>query len=334
MRINLELLQKITRDTVAQRSHTERDLLAIYLHGSLLAGDPLIGGAADIDLFFVHNNSLPQEREIVPVTEEVHLDISHHPRSLYTQPRRLRNHPWLGPVVYGCKVLYDPQHFMDFTQASVRGQFNQPENVISRARSQAEHARQIWQSLHTSTQTGGIQPLADYLRAVVHAANAIAVLNGPALAERRFLLDFPGRAEAVDHPGLYAGLLGLLGGSMVDAAGLLAWLPAWRAAYLEVPDKSRPSGLHPARLAYYSQAIEALIGGAHPLAALWPLLLTWTDSVALLSPDSQGCAAWQEAAAHLGLFGAGFAQKVTALDAFLDTVDETLEAWAKNNGTL
>lgn len=334
MRINLELLQRIARDTVAERARTERDLLAIYLHGSLLTGDPLLGGAADIDLFFVHNNSLPQEREIVPMTEEVHLDISHHPRSLYTQPRRLRNHPWLGPVVYGCKILYDPQHFMDFTQASVRGQFNQPDNVMSRARSQAEHARQIWLSLHNTAQADGIKPLTDYLRAVVHAANAVAILSGPALAERRFLLDFPQRAEAIDHPGLYAGLLGLLGGPSVDAAGLRAWLPAWRSAYLDIPDKSRPAGLHSARLVYYSQAFEAVLSGPQPLAALWPLVLTWTDIVALLSPDSPDCVAWQEAVAHLGLFGSSFAQKVTALDAFLDTVDETLEMWAQKNGTV
>lgn len=334
MRINLELLQRIARDTVTERTRTERDLLAIYLHGSLLTGDPLMGGAADIDLFFIHNNSLPQEREIVPVTEEVHLDISHHPRSLYTQPRRLRNHPWLGPVVYGCKILYDPQHFMDFTQASVRGQFNQPDNVMSRARSQAEHARQIWLSLHSTAQADGIKPLTDYLRAVVHAANAVAILTGPALAERRFLLDFPQRAEAIDHPGLYAGLLGLLGGPTIDAAGLHAWLPAWRSAYLDIPDKNRPAGLHPARLVYYSQAFEAVLSGPQPVAALWPLVLTWTDIVGFLPPNSPDCIAWQEAMAHLGLTASGFTQKVTALDAFLDTVDETLDSWAQKNGTV
>jgi hypothetical protein len=333
MRINLELLQKIARDTVAERVRTERDLLSIYLNGSLLTGDPFLGGAADIDLFLIHNNSLPQEREIVPVTEEVHLDISHHPRSLYTQPRRLRNHPWMGPVVYGCKILYDPQHFMDFTQASVRGQFNQPDNIISRAHSQAEHARQIWLSLHKAATADGIKPLADYLRAVVHAANAVAVLSGPALSERRFLLDFPGRAEAVGRPGLYAGLLGLLGGPTVDAAGLRACLPAWRATYLEIPDKTRPAGLHLARLVYYSQAFEFILSGDQPLAVLWPILLTWTDTVALLPPESSGCTAWQAVVAHLGLFGSGFGQKVAALDAFLDTVDETLEIWAQKNGT-
>jgi hypothetical protein len=332
MRINLELLQKIARDTVSQRIHTERDLLAVYLNGTLLSGDPLLGGAADIDLFFVHNNSFEQEREIVPVTEDVHLDISHHPRSLYTQPRHLRSHPWLGPVVYGCKILYDPQHFMDFTQASVRGQFNQPDNIMARARSQAEHARQIWLSLHNTAHPEGIGPVNDYLRAVVHAANAVAVLSGPALAERRFLLEFPKRAESAGHPGLFPGLMGLLGGPTVDAAVLSAWLPAWQSAYLSIPDKNRPAGLHLARLNYYHLAFQALLSGAQPLAVLWPLLLTWTEAVTLLPPDSPGCPPWQEATTHLGLLGPGFTQKIPALDAFLDTIEETLEAWAQKNG--
>jgi predicted nucleotidyltransferase len=332
MRINLEILQKIARDTVSKRTRTERDLLAVYLHGSLLTGDPLLGGAADIDLFFIHNNSREAEREIVEMTEEVHLDISHHPRSLYTQPRHLRIHPWLGPLVYDCKILYDPQHFMDFTQASVRGQFNQPDNIMARARSLEEHARQIWFSLHNAPQAEGIEALNDYLRAVVHAANAVAVLSGSALAERRLLLEFPRRAEAISYPGLYPGLLGLLGGPTVDAATLRDWLPAWRSAYQSIPDISRPAGLHPARLVYYYQAFNALLSGPQPLAVLWPLLVTWTETAALLPPDSPACSAWQEAAVHLGLFGPAFTQKVTALDAFLDTVDETLETWAQNNG--
>ncbi len=332
MRINLDILHKITRDTVAQRTRTERDLLAIYLQGSLLSGDPILGGAADIDLFFVHNNSFEQEREIVPVTEEIHLDIAHHPRSLYTQPRQLRSHPWLGPIVDGCKILYDPQHFMDFTQASVRGQFNQPDNVMARARSQFDHARQIWLSIHNAARPDGIDLLNDYLRSVVHVANAVAVISGPALAERRFLLEFPRRAEAINQPGLFAGLMGLLGGPTIDADTLRAWLPDWHSAYLSIPAETRPAGLHLARLVYYYQAFEAMLSGSQPMAILWPLLLTWTETMALLPPDSPARPAWQEAATRLGLLGPGFAQKAVALDAFLDTIEEILERWAQKTG--
>jgi hypothetical protein len=118
----------------------------------------------------------------------------------------------------------------------------------------------------------------------------------------------------------------------VDAAALRAWLPAWRSAYLSIPPENRPAGLHLARLVYYYQAFDAVLAGAQPLAVMWPLLLTWTETVALLPSDSPACTAWQEAAVHLGLYGPAFIQKIAALDAFLDTVEETLEAWAQKNG--
>ncbi len=55
MRITPEILQKLARDTVAQRTRSDRDVVAVYLQGSLLRDDPLLGGTADIDLFFIHS---------------------------------------------------------------------------------------------------------------------------------------------------------------------------------------------------------------------------------------------------------------------------------------
>ena len=41
-------------------------------------------------------------------------------------------------MVFSAQILHDPQHFLDFTQASVRGQFSQAEHVMARAGSQAD----------------------------------------------------------------------------------------------------------------------------------------------------------------------------------------------------
>jgi hypothetical protein len=334
MRITLEMLNKVTRETITQRTKSDRDIIAVYLHGSLLSGDPLLGGTADIDLFFVHNNDTAETRETVRLTDEVHLDIAHHPRQIYRHARELRLHSWLGPTIYGCKILYDPQHTMDFIQASVGGQYNEPENVIARVRSQAEAARQTWLSFHLERPDPGLEEILRYLKAVENAANAIASLNGPPLAERRFLLSFPERAEASGHPGLYNGLLGLIGGSTVDAEVLRSWLPRWRETFEAVPREKATPRLRSFRLHYYLRAFEAMLSSDHPLNSLWPLVNTWTQACLLLDPEAPQRSAWQEAAGHLGLLGEAFHERVTGLDAYLDLVEETLDAWAQKNGIL
>ncbi|RPI21953.1 MAG: hypothetical protein EHM70_24415, partial [Chloroflexota bacterium] len=231
MRITPETLMKIARDTVDLRSKADRDILAAFVHGSLLDEDPLLGGTADIDLFLISNSDFAERREIVRLTDDVHLDITHQPRKMYRQGKELRLHPWIGPTVYHCKILYDPQHFLDFTQASVRGQFNRPENVLGRARQLAEHARQVWLSFQMEPKEPGIEDQLTYLKAVEKCGNAIASLSGPPLTERRFLLQLPQRAEAAGNRGLYNGFLGLIGGPSVDASQLQARLPGWQAAY-------------------------------------------------------------------------------------------------------
>ena len=247
MRINRDTLLKIAQDTVAQRTRADRGIQSVYLCGSLLGEDYLLGGTTDIDLVFIHIDPPSVGREIVRLTEDVHLDIAHHGEKDYRQARRLRDHRWLGPTIAECKILYDPHHLMDFTQASVRGQFYETDHVLARVRPQAEHARQIWLSLSQGTANAGQAELALYLRSVEHAANAVAGLSGLPLTERRFLLDFPQRAEAVGHPGLFPGILGLLGAPETDTAAVQDWLPSWQEAIEAIPPEAVPR-LHPARI--------------------------------------------------------------------------------------
>ena len=332
MRINLETLMKIAKETSERRARTDRDLLAVYLHGSLLEGDPLLGGTTDIDLVFIHFDEVLTPREIQRLTDEVHLDIAHHARREYHQARSLRLHPWIGPTLFAGKVLYDPQHFLDFTQASVRSQFNRPDYVLGRAYSQAKHARQMWLSLHEQSDEPGWDEVELYLRAVGHVANAVASLSGAPLTERRLLLKFPARAEAVAKPGLYAGLLGLLGGSNVDGATLQSWLSLWEEAYRSVPVMNAPARLHPERRLYYQRAMEKILESERPQNILWTLLNTWTQAIGLMPADAKERQAWQEIVQHLGLWGEEFRQRVNALDAYLDNVEEVLEQWGRHKG--
>ena len=281
MRINPEVLHKLTRDYVDRQSRGAHDIQAIYLHGSLLVEeDSLIAGTGDIDLFFIHNRTMVNpEREIVRLTDEIHFDITHLPREMFRNPKELRVDPWMGPVLYGCRILYDPHHFMDFVQASIRGQFDRSDNLVRRSRRFLDEARQIWLGFQLSPDSPDPAALLRYLLAVEHAANALASMRGLPLTERRFLSRFSERAAALGDPALFAGLLGLLGSSHTDSAVLNEWVESWRAAFTSLPAALAKGRLDVQRTHYYDRFFDAYL---HQMPnqpyqmVLWPLLNIWT----------------------------------------------------------
>jgi hypothetical protein len=332
MRINRDSLLRIVRDTVNQRTRANRAILAVYLHGSLLDDNYLMGGTADIDLFFIHADTVSSPREIVHLSNDVHLDIAHHLHRDYRNTRQLRLHPWMGPTIKTCQIQFDPQHFLDFTQASVRGQYNRPEFVVERSRKQIESARKIWVSLDELEHEPGVQEVLLYLKALENAANSIASLSGLPLTERRFLQRLPDAFEAAQRPGLYPGLLGLLGAPAADADAIQAWIPAWQAAYQALGPDQAPARLHPARFPYYQKAFISLFEHDQPQAVLWPLLRTWSLAIAAMTDAGDHFTTWQNSLGQLGLVGGTFSERVDGLDAYLDMIEETLDNWAALNG--
>jgi hypothetical protein len=333
LRFTPQILLKIARDTVEKRKRTEWDLLTAYLTGSLLDPNPLLGGTADIDLVFVHNNEPQVQREVVPVSQDVHLDIVHYPRTEFHAGRKLRTHPYFGPEIYRCQILYDPQHFMDFIQAGVRGQFSRPDYVYERAQTLVGSARAHWRNLAARDVDFGPLDLGEYLDAVECAANSFASLSGPPLPVRRLLADLPARAEAISRPGLIQGILGLLGGADADAMEMNTWLPDWRSALRAAgAQESCPMDLLPPRRAYYRLAIEYYLSGESPFSGLWPLARTWTQAAACLPEKSKHRRLWSAAMARLGLSAKDAESRLTALDAFIDTLEDVLETWARKHG--
>jgi hypothetical protein len=330
MRITRETLIRVAKETAQKRAMADPGLVAAYLTGSLRSDNPFIGNSTDIDIVFVHERMPKLRREILPVTPEVHLDIVHNPRSEYEKPKELRIHPWLGPELYDPLSLYASGHFLEFFQAGVRADYDAPASVLARARRNAEHARQIWGDLTTSQQTGPDLLLA-YLKAVNHAANAIALLTGAPLAERRFIPQFQERASAAGAAGLSAGLLGLLGGSQVEGSALKEFLPGWEEAFIDAASRKKVhASIAAPRLAYFKLAFEAMLAGELPQSILWPLVLTWTQASAALPPTHQE--KWKQACEVLGLTGEAFNERVEGLDHFLDTIEELLENLAASQG--
>jgi hypothetical protein len=324
MRVTRENLIRIAKETAQKQAFSDPGLAAAYLTGSLRTDNPFLGGATDIDIIFIHARAPKVRREIVALMPEVHLDILHNPRSDYARPKELRLHPWLGPELYDPLPLHGTRHLLEFIQAGVRDKYNEPASILARARCSAGHARQIWSGLKTSQETGPAL-LLSYLKGVSHAANAVALLmNSNPLAERRFLLQFPGHAGAAGRPELTGLLFHLLGGDDVDVEGLKACLAACEKDFTAAAGRPHVNArIALPRLAYYKLACESMLASESPHTLLWPLLLTWTLAARSLPPTHQ--LPWGSACKGLGLLGPGFAEKTAGLDKFLDTIEEMLE---------
>jgi hypothetical protein len=335
MRVTRESLIRIAKETVQERVYNDKDILAAYLTGSLVSDrDPLLGGSADIDLIFVHASPPAQPREFVALTPDFHIDITRRVRDEFKQPRELRGDPWLGYEIYDPLLLYEREKFFDFVQASLRAgfEFEQAPLTMQRSRTLYERARKTWLPLMmTVSEKIGAEQIKQYLQSMYFAANAVAELSGPPIAERRLLLEFPARAAALERPGMQAALSGLLGASAVDAPTVLSWLPDWRTSFAAAA--GRPGAdvrIHLARLNYYEKAIKAMLESEQPAAGTWLLAHTWTLAAVVL--EDPEVTAWKAAFERLGLLGTSFEERIQGLDQYLDEIEILLDEVAAANG--
>ena len=332
MRITRETLLKLAHDTALERVRLNRRIVCVYLTGSLLHEEPLLGGAGDIDLFVIHDSQPTTEREIVRLSDEVHLDIAHLSQDMFHQPRQLRTHPWISPFITAHPLVYhDVQHWFEFAQAAITSQFTEPGNVLGRARQLSEAARLAW--LEANAAQFPTPPMAwKFLKSMEHAGNAIATLTGSPLTERRFLLEYPQRTVALGRPELSAAMLDLLGPRQVDDSDWKKWQPAWQDTFQSASQQADcPPRLAPVRFPYYQRAAQALCE-QNPSAALWICLRSWTEAAAALPAGDPALMPWQNALPALGLAEGGFHARLEALDAYLDRVEETLDEYARQTG--
>lgn len=333
MRITKEMLLKSAQDTVTLRLKTEKDLVAVYLVGSVLWDEPLIGGQADIDLIFVHAEDPPIPREIVRVYDEVHLDILHHPQSLYLQPRELRGDPWLGYSIQNHpQLLYDVRHWFEFTQASVGSQFHRPDLTVSRARKFYAQARTIWTDLHQSKKNHA-EKVQSYLQALTWCGDAVACLNGSPLSDRRFSLDLEDRFAQIDEAEMYTGFNFLTGIHEVNSEDIQGMFPDWEKAYqLANLQENCPAIIHPFRKEYYLRAIQAILEERGPKEMVMPFLQTWNTAICTTLSTTPEYDAWLKAMNQFHLGKDDMTDRWNGLDHFLDRLDEALERWALLNG--
>ena len=331
MRITRDLLLRLAKENAEERAFNDDTIIAAYLSGSVLQEDPLLGNTTDIDLVFVHNAPVEIKRELKALSPDVHLDIHHRQEKDYQPARALRTDPWLGYELYAPQLLYETKHFFEFTQASLRAGFDEPKSILKRSYKLLSYARKQWMDLQLNAENVTPDVIVKYLDAVKHAANAVAEMSGPPIGERRLLLEFPTRAEAAGHPELTPGLFGLLGGTELMPAKLKTWMPIWKN-FLSFASEASVADIriHTERLDYYDKALQEIISSEQPLAALYPMLLTWTLAAQAL-PENQ-IADWQAACAELGFTDAALEERLTALDHFMDNIEEKIEEELSKHG--
>lgn len=328
MRITRNTLLKLAQDFTQKRLVPDRSVTAVFLVGSLRPEDAPLPPVLDIDLLVIYNGEPPRGREIVKLSNEIHLDVAYENVKNYAQPRELRGDPWRGWQMWDPHLLHQKGHFFEYTQSIVRAQFDDPENVLKRSRAFSVPAREAWNEMIFNLQAAS--PL-NILTAAGNAANALAALTGPPLPERSLLSGFPARAQAAGLPEMTGKLLPVITSSL-NVNLVHAALPQWEACFLSAAQAPLDLRIHPARLAYYKAAIESQLEGEMPAAAFWPLLHTWALSIQSGMTSPQGEAAWQDFLTQIGLDSARMEERLAALDAFLDTLEETLERITSESG--
>ena len=326
MRITQEMLIKIAKDHVAKRVRREKDLVAVYLAGSVSEGEPLLGGSTDIDLIFVHKEEPPLKREVLRVTYEISLDIEHHHQSYYTYHRRLRQNPRIGfSLCNHQNILLDHDHWLEFIQASVSSRFNSPENVYARAQQFAENARTLWFDLDDPQEVKWKDWMALYFKTVGAAANAIACLNGPALTTRRFMLNFTTRVEELNRLPLVGELTRLLGNENMTEELCKEWRPVWEQTLDAANDQDDcPPNISKVRKAYFLQSVDAMAESGTLHAVLWPMIETWQQALTCLEKEIHH-QKWQNFLQILAFQEENREDLLQELDHFIDQAEHLLE---------
>lgn len=326
MRITRELLLKHARENTAGLTAKDRSIICVYVSGSLLQEDPFLGGITDIDLVCVHNQPVARRREIIRLSHEINLDLAHYEQEEFEPARKLRNNAWIGGWFENVPiVLYDSLRWYDFTRASATAQFWRPENIASRARSFLVPARKVWNELEDGNILQGIKRVTSYLGALRDLANAVAVISGAPVAERRLLVELPARVSAAGLTGLFADFVPLFTSSEVADENFAAWMASYGLIFDALKEsKTAPVSLSPCRRTYYEKALNSLYPHS-PAAAIWLLVYTWTKAAASLPSTEQPYKDWQNLCRQLDLESRDIPSRLEAFDAVLDAVEEAVD---------
>lgn len=347
--IERDVLLRLAREFAEEKGRARPTLVAGFLTGSVARAEPPLGDATDIDISLIDYDPPESYEPYVRLSDTVLIDYSYsHPQALQDK-RMLRQHPLLGPSLYDAVPLYDPRHVFDLLQASVRGQFDEPENVYARARRAYGEACECFDTIARFRAEPVPVPLdRDELHSL-HAvyewvATAVLMITFRSHSHRRHMMQFEAAAIQLEQPQLHRLALRGLGYADLNADAIAElraqWLEIYQAAnrfHAGPWDEDRC--LHPTRELYYLRGFETLAEAGHAhnsLLLLEHTLAACANQILTHAPPEAAAPYLESYAAWLTRTKKGsaeeFAERVTLAGELLGRVDELLNSWARDEG--
>jgi hypothetical protein len=314
----------------AERRGADDDVISGYIVGSVARDEEPLGGVTDIDLVLIHDEPPNIPREIVRLSDQIHHDIAHHHKDLYSKPRELRVHPWMGPALCEPLFIYDPHHFFEWAQAGARGQFYRPDHVLTRSKAFLQQARRGATLL---PMTG--RWVRTYVHAAMDAVNAVACLTGFPAAGRRVMAELADSIAKLEYPQLLGGFLDLVGAEHFNNWDVPALLSAWGKAFDAATDLSNDPELHPSRRIYFLQGFQTLVEDDQSKSILWTLLSSWERSIFALDSNEEWhdlTDQWDSFLRSINLSTNHRRQREEQLAAYIDSVENIVETWGEEHG--
>lgn len=335
MRVTKEKLIKLSETFIRQRALKDRTILCAYLTGSILKEYPFINGTTDVDMIIIHTDLQQAYREPVSISEEATFDIYHYPKEYFQNPRNLRTDPWIGSsLCFDPLAIFKKGHWYEFILSSVESSFFVPENVMSRALVFNKEAHKYFSALSRfANTTYDVTYVFNYLLCLENALNSLACLTRNPLTMRNMLRSFTevcAELEGADElPKQAAALIT----KQPDVAKFMPYYVQHWSYYFDYFAAYTNPGFYPEyakfRLPYYIKAAQGYVEADLP-SAVWIMLTTWTHINAAMRIE-------QNEAFHSFLMLNGLHpqlafERMKELDAFLERVDDTIDAWGRSKG--
>ena len=336
--IEQSTLLKLARDYASRKSSEQPSLKAIVLTGSVARGEPPLGDAVDLDILLIADYLPEQTTEIIRLSDYVFVDAKYVATSAYVDRKAIRVHHFTSAALNDALILYDPRHYFDILQSSVRAPYNRADHIYERARSAYNAAMQSFDPFliyrEDPPEDVTFDLISDLQSSLALAAHSLLPLvsqtQSSSTGIRKLMVRFEAAANEL-NPALYPQFLEALGAHDVEANAVEGLLNDWVALYKAASKSGSDDPLiHPLKRGYYDRGFRALISSGHAINSLGLLEATSCACARRLDPLPE---AWSHLTRLLHKStGAEFSERVQATESLLDHIDQTLIRWADREG--